>query len=68
LKSLALTGMKVRHTVGKLVPYSDTGRYPGDGKAGMMGIRVDFESTNSETVGLEPRVVQFRSKIHAFKE
>ena len=26
------------------------------------GIRVDFQSTNSEPLGLEPRVVQFRAK------
>jgi hypothetical protein len=27
--------------------------------AGMTGARVDFQSTNSEPLGLEPRVVQF---------
>src|SRR4030095_15629466 len=40
-----------RWTVGK--------RYPGDDKTGMTGRRVDFRSTNSEPLGLEPTVVQF---------
>jgi hypothetical protein len=42
----------------------DPGFHRGDSKAGMTGARVDFQSTNSETLGLEPRVVQFfKSRI-----
>ena len=37
----------------------DPGFHRGDDKAGMTGKRVDFQSTNSEPLGLEPRVVQF---------
>jgi hypothetical protein len=36
----------------------DPGFHRGDDKAGMTGIRVDFQSTNSEPLGLEPKVVQ----------
>ena len=46
----------VRHTVGK--------RYPGDGKARMTETKVDFQSTNSELLGLEPRVVQFLCHLY----
>jgi hypothetical protein len=47
---LAYAGIRVtdsvRHTVGK--------RYLGDDKTGMTGTRVDFESTGSECLGLQP--------------
>jgi hypothetical protein len=42
----------------------DPGFHRGDDKAwipfstGMTGLRVDFQSTNSEPIGLEPKVVQ----------
>ena len=36
----------------------DPGFHRGDDKAEMMGTRVDFQSTNSEPLGLEPRGVQ----------
>ena len=36
----------------------DPGFHRGDDKAEMTETRVDFQSTNSEPLGLEPRVIQ----------
>jgi hypothetical protein len=35
----------------------DPGFHRGDDKAAMTGTSVDFQSTNAEPLGLEPRVV-----------
>jgi hypothetical protein len=37
----------------------DSGFHRGDDKAGMTGTRVDFQSTNSDGLDLEPKIVQF---------
>jgi hypothetical protein len=37
----------------------DPGFHWGDDKAGMTGTRVDFQSTNSEGLDLEAKIVQF---------
>ena len=42
----------------------DPGFHRGDDNAGMTGLGVDFESTNSELLGLEPGGVQFWGDSH----
>jgi hypothetical protein len=44
----------------------DPGFHRGDDKAGMTAIRADFQLPNSEPLGFELRVIEFRSKARIY--